>query len=169
MRDHSPSTGGFPVQFRFRETRGQIPHGVSKTASHAGATTGQSRSAANQLPGPDAFADSSAAASYHLESQPNMRLQRMSAHDSAIGSAANDLEMQSRTLFGNGNIAEEREDLDLFIDDNFLCCFRLPVEIPEESVAERPNRGNGSAPTSFSRTNLPSSLATSSSVSRTTA
>jgi hypothetical protein len=48
-----------------------------------------------------------------------MRFEQMTANDTAIGSAENGMEMQSRTLFDNGNIAEERQDLDLFIDDNF--------------------------------------------------
>jgi hypothetical protein len=67
---------------------------------------------------------------YHLESRPNMRFEQVTANDIAIGTAENGMEMQSRTLFGNGNIAEERQDLDLFIDDNFLYCFVCQSKYP---------------------------------------
>ena len=60
----------------------------------------------------------------------------MAADDTAIGFAKYRMQMQSRALIPDRDIAEQRQDLDLLVDRNFLCCLAAAGLQPPASSGE---------------------------------
>ncbi len=66
----------------------------------------------------------------------------MTAHSHAVGAADDDVWMQRRLAVSpKGDVAKERNDLDLLGDGNLSVAFRLPVEEPEHCITARADAG----------------------------
>ena len=71
-----------------------------------------------------------------------MCFQEMTAHSRAVGAADDDVWMQRRLAVSpKGDVAKERNDLDLLRDGNLSVAFRLPVEEPEHCITARADAG----------------------------
>jgi len=74
-----------------------------------------------------------------------MRLQQVTTHHASVASAKHRVDMQARAAVGDGDVADQRENLDLLVDRYLPVALGLPIEITENRVAEGADRGERSS------------------------
>jgi hypothetical protein len=77
--------------------------------------------------------------------------------------------VQRRLAALAADVAGERQDLDLFIDNHSLVVFPLPVEVPDDRTAESADAGELRTGDAVARANCPSPSTGSSPIRKTTA
>src|SRR5581483_5747457 len=74
---------------------------------------------------------------HHLERRPDVTLEQVPTPSGAVPISDDDVRVDGRLAVVEGNVSDERDHFDLFVDRNRLVVLLLPVEVAEHEIAER--------------------------------
>ena len=93
---------------------------------------------------PSTWASSCWRLTFELQGWPYACLEEVAAACHSIRQANHDVDVRDRSAAVVRHVTDEREHLDLFVDDDALVLLPHPVEVAEHDVAQRSNRSESS-------------------------